>query len=556
MFTIELISLITAALDFLFAISHIPVGFTGLINMITSTTLNILNLSSNGLSGELPLLTGSCTVLDLSNNEFEGNLTKLLKWGNIKFLDLSQNRLTGAFPEVTSQFLRLNYLNLSHNSLRSSLPKVLTLYPKLRVLDLSSNQFDGPLLADLLTLPTLQELYLENNLFAGAIEFSPPSVNSSLRFLDLSHNHLNGYFPDQFGSLTALQRLNLAANNLSGSLPTSMSEMNSLSSLDISQNNFTGPLPYNLPNSLESFNASYNDLSGTVPENLRKFPSSSFFPGNSGLHLPAGPTGSTTSPSGFSKRKPIKTIIKVVIIVSCVVAVLIFILLAIFIHYIRLSRRSTQEHVTSKDIHKGAPQNPSGFNGRESGGALVVSAEDLLASRKGSSSEIISSDEKMAAVTGFSPSKTSHLSWSPESGDSFTAESLARLDVRSPDQLAGELHFLDDTITLTPEELSRAPAEVLGRSSHGTSYRATLENGIFLTVKWLREGVAKQRKEFAKEAKKFANIRHPNVVGLRGYYWGPTQHEKLILSDYISPGNLASFLYGNILLFSNLNWTY
>jgi serine/threonine protein kinase len=105
---------------------------------------------------------------------------------------------------------------------------------------------------------------------------------------------------------------------------------------------------------------------------------------------------------------------------------------------------------------------------------------------------------------------------------------------------------------LTPEELSRAPAEVLGRSSHGTSYRATLDNGLFLTVKWLREGVAKQRKEFAKEAKKFANIRHPNVVGLRGYYWGPTQHEKLILSDYISPGSLANFLYGNTFPFTLL----
>ena len=84
MFAIELISLITVALDFLFAISHIPVGFTGLINMITSTTLNILNLSSNGLSGELPLLTGSCAVLELSSNEFERNLTKLLKWGNLE----------------------------------------------------------------------------------------------------------------------------------------------------------------------------------------------------------------------------------------------------------------------------------------------------------------------------------------------------------------------------------------------------------------------------------------------------------------------------------------
>jgi len=34
--------------------------------------------------------------------------------------------------------------------------------------------------------------------------------------------------------------------------------------------------------------------------------------------------------------------------------------------------------------------------------------------------------------------------------------------------------------------------------------------------------VAKQRKEFVKEIRKFANIRHPNVVDLKGYYWGPT----------------------------------
>jgi hypothetical protein len=235
-----------------------------------------------------------------------------------------------------------------------------------------------------------------------------------------------------------------------------------------------------------------------------------------------------------------------------VVAVFILILLAIFVHYIRISRRTPSERTINKDIRRRAPPNPSGISGTDSGGALIVSAEDLVASRKGSSSEIISPDEKLGAVTGLSPSKTSHFSWSPESGDSFPAEHFARLDVRSPDRLVGELHFLDDTIMLTPEELSRAPAEVLGRSSHGTSYRATLDNGLFLTVKWLREGVAKQRKEFAKEAKKFANIRHPNVVGLRGYYWGPTQHEKLILSDYISPGSLANFLYGNTFPFTLL----
>lgn len=518
--------------------------------MIMSTTLRVLDLSSNGLSGELPLLTGTCAVLDLSNNHFEGNLTRIVKWGNIEHLDLSRNRLTGLIPELTPQFLRLNYLNLSHNSISSSLPRDIAQYPKLRVLDLSSNQLGGPILAGLLTLPTLQELHLENNLFNGAIDFSPPpNSKSNLQILDFSCNQLNGYFPDRFGSLTALQVLNLAGNKLSGSLPISMADMSSLTSLDLAQNHFTGPLPNNLSNSIGSFNVSYNNLSGDVPENLRRFPSSSFYPGNTKLQLPNASPGSNNSPAEISRRKPINTIVKVVVIVSCVIAVIILIILAIFIHYICISRRPSPDHVTKKGSHRHAQANPSGISGTDSGGALVVSAEDLVTSRKGSSSEIISPDEKMGAVTGISPSKHSHLSWSPESGDSFVAETFARLDVRSPDRLVGELYFLDDTLTMTPEELSRAPAEVLGRSSHGTSYRATLDNGVFMTVKWLREGVAKQRKEFAKEAKKFANIRHPNVVGLRGYYWGPTQHEKLILSDYISPGNLASFLYGKLLTF-------
>lgn len=55
----------------------------------------------------------------------------------------------------------------------------------------------------------------------------------------------------------------------------------------------------------------------------------------------------------------------------------------------------------------------------------------------------------------------------------------ALLDVSSPDQLAGQLFFFDSSLSLTAEELTRAPAEILGRSSHGTLYKATLKNGIY-----------------------------------------------------------------------------
>ncbi|GAB4847663.1 hypothetical protein Ancab_026725 [Ancistrocladus abbreviatus] len=90
-----------------------------------------------------------------------------------------------------------------------------------------------------------------------------------------------------------------------------------------------------------------------------------------------------------------------------------------------------------------------------------------------------------------------------------------------PDRLAGELFFLDASLMFTAEELSRAPAEVLGRSSHGTLYKATLDSGQMLMVKWLRAGLVKHKKEFAREVKKIGLMRHPNIVPLRAYYWGP-----------------------------------
>lgn len=508
--------------------------------MITSPTLRVLNLSSNSISGELPLLTGSCTVLDLSNNQFKGNLSLITKWTNdLEYIDVSQNQLTGTFPDTTSQFLRLNHLNLSLNTLTGAIPQSAVQYPKLAVLDLSSNRFDGPLPTAIFTSAILQEVYLHDNLLTGDISFSPPAtVKPNLRAVDISGNRFTGSFPDGFTSLTGLSLLDISSNNFSGLIPPSISNLSSLTSLDISRNNLNGSLPSSLPDTLLSFNASYNDLSGVVPMNLRKFPESSFHPGNPNLELPPGSPGSTSASSNASGQKHLTTGAKIGIIAACVGFALIM-LLAVVSWYKSSSTETDPEKVSDKRLQQ------RGVNNIKKGGNMVISADDL---RKGSTSEaVLTQEEKLATMgppvaAGLSPAKHSRMSWSPDSGDS-----LARLEVRSPDRLAGELNFLDETITLTPEELSRAPAEVLGRSSHGTSYRATLDNGVFLTVKWLREGVAKPKKEFAKEAKKFANIRHPNVVGLRGYYWGPTQHEKLILSDYVSPGSLASFLYGMII---------
>ncbi|KAL6273601.1 hypothetical protein ACE6H2_024293 [Prunus campanulata] len=105
-------------------------------------------------------------------------------------------------------------------------------------------------------------------------------------------------------------------------------------------------------------------------------------------------------------------------------------------------------------------------------------------------------------------------------------ESPDVLKTCSQDKLDGDLHLFDGSLMFTAEELSCAPAKAIGRSCHGTMYKAVLDSGLVLTLKLLREGIAKQRKEFAREVKKLGNIRHPNLVSLLGYYWDLKEHDR------------------------------
>ncbi|ONM25494.1 putative inactive receptor kinase [Zea mays] len=80
--------------------------------------------------------------------------------------------------------------------------------------------------------------------------------------------------------------------------------------------------------------------------------------------------------------------------------------------------------------------------------------------------------ETSSAIQAQESSPRSALPTSPHFADSRFLEEPVAFEVYSPDRLAGELIFMDSTLVFTAEDLSRAPAEVLGRSSHGTTYKA------------------------------------------------------------------------------------
>lgn len=458
---------------------------------ITSSSLKSLNLSSNKLSGSLPYQIGHCAIIDLSNNMLSGNLSRIRTWGNyVELIDLSSNSLTGILPNQTSQFLRLSSLKISNNSLSGTLPLVLTTYPELKSIDFSHNELGGSLIPSLFTSSRLSSLNLSGNNFTGPLDL-PSLENSSLTFLDLSHN------------------------SLSGNLPIQISDFHNMMYFNVSNNNFEGMIPNSFPNELEGFDVSYNNLSGIVPENLLKFPSSAFHPGNLLLIFPHSLSSSPhviPDPNIRAHNTHMKSAVRAVLISIVTGGAATIALLCIMIFYKKSHHK--------KSIQQVGPPSPASAPHKYSDPPVPCNQLQLDRAK----------DPKRD--DGISSPMSQHISENP-----------SLLEVYSPDKMAGDLHLFHSNLIFTAEELSRAPAEVVGRSCHGTLCKATLESGYLLAVKWLRNGIAKGRKEFSREAKKLGNIRHPNLVSYIGFYWGPKEHEKLIISNYIDAPSLAIYLH-------------
>jgi hypothetical protein len=114
----------------------------------------------------------------------------------------------------------------------------------------------------------------------------------------------------------------------------------------------------------------------------------------------------------------------------------------------------------------------------------------------------------------------------------------------------GKLVHFDGALGFTADGLLCATAEVLGKSTYGTVYKATFEDGAEVAVKRLREGVVRSQREFEAEVNALGRVRHPNLLPLRGYYWGP-KNEKLLIFDFMPGGSLSAFLHGKLVRSAN-----
>ncbi|EYU34504.1 hypothetical protein MIMGU_mgv1a003961mg [Erythranthe guttata] len=92
------------------------------------------------------------------------------------------------------------------------------------------------------------------------------------------------------------------------------------------------------------------------------------------------------------------------------------------------------------------------------------------------------------------------------------------------------------------QELLRASAQVMGKGTVGSTYKAYLDSGVEVIVKRLKS-VSVSEKEFKDKMEEFASLVHENLEPLRGYFYG--RDEKLLIYDPLSNGSLSSILHGS-----------
>ncbi|KAL2330841.1 hypothetical protein Fmac_018422 [Flemingia macrophylla] len=227
------------------------------------SSLRILDLIGNKLSGEIPADVGKLTrltVLNLADNALTGKIPpSITHLSSLKHLDLSNNRLSGDIPENFGSLAMLSRALLSRNQLTGSIPVSVSRIYRLADLDLSANRLSGSIPFELGRMPVLSTLNLDSNNFMGLIPSSLLS-NPGMGILNLSRNGFEGTIPDVFGSHSYFMALDLSYNNLKGRVPGSLSSAKFIGHLDLSHNHLCGSIPLGAPfDHLEASLFSYND---------------------------------------------------------------------------------------------------------------------------------------------------------------------------------------------------------------------------------------------------------------------------------------------------------
>ncbi|KVI12055.1 receptor protein kinase-like protein ZAR1 [Cynara cardunculus var. scolymus] len=364
---------------------------------------------------------------------------------------------------------------------------------------LPNKSLTGYIPSELGAILSLRHLSLSGNNFSKPI---PDHLFNAAGLLsvDLSHNSLTGPIPENVNTLASLTLLDLSFNLLNGSLPESLGNLTHFSgTLNLSHNRFTGEIPasYGQFQAIVSLDLGYNNLTGKIPE-VRCL-------------LNQGPNAFTGNP--FLCGFPLQT--------QCT--------------YPEAQNPRVLPNPDSKD-----PGSLTGLSSKQKGDSKRVTVP------------LISGVLVVISVISVSV-WVYRKKWRFSDGKIREKENLEKGQVRvslgtREEVQDGKFVVMDEGLGLELEDLLRASAYVVGKSSNGIVYKVVAgrgsgtAEGAVLAVRRLSEGEGKWKlKEFEREVETIGKVQHSNIVRLRAYYY--TNDEKLLVSDFISNGSLYSALH-------------
>ncbi|MCO5596079.1 hypothetical protein L7F22_050137 [Adiantum nelumboides] len=155
------------------------------IDISNSSKLNYIDFSFNKISGELP--ANMWQLLNIQNFLASGNnLTGTIPSDfeaactSLTVLSLSQNFLTGNIPASLSSCEKLIAIQLQHNQLTGSIPPELASIPNLEYLDLSQNYLSGEIPYQFQNLTTLEAFNVSYNNLSGPVPLEGLFKSASL----------------------------------------------------------------------------------------------------------------------------------------------------------------------------------------------------------------------------------------------------------------------------------------------------------------------------------------------------------------------------------------